>query len=220
MIDIDLINKKKIRADNLTSGVLILSYVVFALFLKLEVLVSIIIYPHAALTSYGVLKIIDGLNKKHNADQRNPNKIFLGVFCTIFSLSIMYFILTRPGVSSQIIISLISFPILNVGFAAIIKGAVIDLYPKVYRELNISIGIVTIIICFLMFTSILYNFLVNIVILSVLLLINILSRAALYLSEYGLSLLQIKNFRLFLYIVSDYLVYVQSDGNILLSKLE
>lgn len=63
------------------------------------------------------------------------------------------------------------------------------------------------------------SFLFHIVSLSVALTANIISRAALYLSEFGLSLLHKNNFKLFFYIISDYLIYVNEEGNIVLTKI-
>ncbi len=49
--------------------------------------------------------------------------------------------------------------------------------------------------------------------------IYFIGRAALYLSEFGLSLLDKNNYKLFFYIISDYLIYVNEEGNIVLTKL-
>ena len=107
-----------------------------------------------------------------------------------------------------------------VAFAGIIKGSIIDIYSLRHRTMNIIIGFVTLIFSLIGFFNLVNNFLFNIIALSLTLLVNIISRAALYLSEFGLSLVQIKNFKLFLYIISDYLIHVDRKGNILLSKIE
>ena len=56
--------------------------------------------------------------------------------------------------------------------------------------------------------------------LSLIVLVNVISRAAMYLSEFGLSVLRLSNFKLFFYIISDYLLFVDQDGNIILNKIE
>jgi hypothetical protein len=106
------------------------------------------------------------------------------------------------------------------GFAGIIKGLIINLYSVKYRMINIIVGFFTVIISFLTYSTIVNNFLFNVILLCLTLLLNIFCRAALYLSEFGLSLMQIKNFKLLFYIISDYLIFVDNDGNLILSKLE
>jgi hypothetical protein len=59
----------------------------------------------------------------------------------------------------------------------------------------------------------------NLISLFVILFVNILSRAALYLSEYGLSLMHLRNFKIFFYIISDYLIFVNHEGNLVLEKM-
>jgi len=107
-----------------------------------------------------------------------------------------------------------------VGIAGITKGILIDIYSEKYRVENILIGIVTLVISVMAFVSTEENYIIHILTLSNVLLINILSRAALYLSEYGLSLIHLKNFKLFFYIISDYLLYIDINGNIVLSKVK
>jgi len=121
--------------------------------------------------------------------------------------------------TSHRIIILITFPMIIVACAGIIKGFIIKIYSLKQRKMNIIIGFITFIINLLVLFNFLNNFLFNIVALSLTLLINIFSRAALYLSEFGLSIMHIKNLKLFLYIISDYLVMIDSNGNLVLSKL-
>ena len=117
------------------------------------------------------------------------------------------------------LIGLISLPMIIVGFAGIIKGSIIDIYSKKHRLMTIIVGIITILITLLVFANLMNNLVFNIVALSLTFLFNILSRAALYLSEFGLSIVHIRNFKIFLYIISDYLIYIDRNGNLVLSKL-
>jgi len=107
-----------------------------------------------------------------------------------------------------------------VGVAGITKGILIDIYSKKYRVVNILVGVVTLIISVMAFASAEENYIINILALSIILIINILCRAALYLSEFGLSLIHIKNFKLFFYIISDYLIYADGNGDLVLTKME
>ena len=220
---IELIHKDKIRADNYISVLLMLSYCGFLLFFRLEWWLSILVYPLVALFFYGIIKIINGYNKRNRGNVGNLNSILFGVVSIIFSTLMLNFILRQPNVTLQTIINLTAFPLIIVGFAAIIKGSIIKIYPIKYCIINIVIGIMTIVVCILAFLSpaiIPQDFiLIHIITLSITLLVNILGRSALYLSEYGLSLLHIRNFILFFYIISDYFISVNHEGNINLEKM-
>ncbi|MFX1502645.1 MAG: hypothetical protein ACFFDH_16920 [Promethearchaeota archaeon] len=219
-MDIELIPKKKIRADDyiIISGAV--GYILFAIVFSLGALLGVIVYPFASLAVYSILKIKDGFDKNNNNGFRNINKILLGIILFSFSLIFLNWILSRPGISLHIIIVLITFPIMMVGFAGIIKGSMIDLYKINHRTLNVIIGIITIIISIIIFSTTTNPFLFNIIILSITVFLNVISRAALYLSEYGLSLTHIKNFKLFFYIISDYMLYVGRDGKVIVAKME
>lgn len=215
----DLIDKNKIRADNYITVILVTSYIIFILFFRMEAFLSIVVYPFAALTVSSILRIISAFNKR-NIEEPKLNKILFGIIGIVFSILFLNLILVQPNVTTHIIISLISFPVMIVGFAGMVKGILVDKYSVKQRIISIIIGTSTVIICLLGFYSIISEFFINIIALSLVVLFNILSRAALYLSEYGLSLIHIRNFKLFLYIVSDYLIYIDRNGNILLSKIQ
>lgn len=217
---IELINKEKIRADNYISGFLVISYVLLFMFFHLEALLALAVYPFVALAIDGILKIITGVKRKRKHIEGFINKILLGIIFIIISLLWLNFILIQSNLPLQVIISIIAFPIMIAGFAGIVKGSIIDLYSIKYRIMNIFVGLITLVICLLAFFYTINNFIFNVVLLSLTLLFNILSRATLYLSEYGLSIMHIANFKLFLYIVSDYLVYVDRNGNLVLTKFE
>jgi uncharacterized membrane protein HdeD (DUF308 family) len=214
----DIIDKNKIRADDYITILMVLSYALFALFFRREAFLSIIVYPFAALTVFGVLKIINALNKRNNDGRGKTNKLLFGIIAIIFSILFLNLILVQPNITSQIIIALISFPLLVVGYAGIIKGLIVDKYSVKHRLVSIVIGTTTVVLCLLSLFNLIFNFLYNFIALCLILLLNILSRAALYLSEYGLKLIHLKNFKLFLYIVSDYIVHIDRNGNMVLEK--
>jgi hypothetical protein len=217
---IELINKKKIRADDYISVFIVISFMFFFMFFHLEAILAIAVYPFVALVVQGVLKIIIGVRRKLEHSQGVINSILLGIIYIIISLLWLNFILIQSYLPLHILLSLTAFPIMIAGFAGIVKGLIIDSYTIKFRVMNIFAGFITLIICLLAFSYTIKNFLFNIVLLSLTLLFNILCRAALYLSEYGLSLVHLTNFKLFLYIISDYLVSIDRDGNIVLSKFE
>ena len=221
---IDLIHKDKIRADNHISVVIIVSLLCYVLFFRLEALMSVLVYPLVALFFYGIMKIINGSNKRNRGNDSNLNRILFGILSIIFAVLILMFILRQPNVTVQTIINLTAFPLMIVGMAGIIKGSVIKIYSIKYCIINIIIGIMTIVVSILAFLSpviIPQDFiLIHAISLSIALLVNILGRAALYLSEFGLSLLHIRNFILFFYIISDYFIFVNHEGNIVLDKIK
>ncbi len=219
-MDIELIPKKKIRADDYIIVSFAVGYLLFAVVFSLGALMGVIIYPFVSLAVLSLLRIKDGLDKTNNGGFRNINKILLGIILFTFSLLFLNWMLTRPGISSYIIIILITFPITMVGLAGIIKGLMIDLYKSNHRVLNIIVGLITVVISLIVFSTSSENFIFNIIVLSVTISINVFSRAALYLSEYGLSIIHLKNFRLFFYIISDYMLYVGKDGNVIVAKME
>jgi len=215
-------HKDKIRAEDYITGFLLISYIIFAIFFTLESLMSLLVYPLIALFFNGILSIIAGTNKRNKGNPKNLNKVLLGIISVVFSGAILNFFVKLPEITPQNLINLAVYPIAIVGFASIVKGKIIYLYSRKHRNINIIIGSITLIICMLALSYSIYqpsSFLFYIISLSITLTANIISRAALYLSEFGLSLLDKNNYKLFFYIISDYLIYVNEEGNIVLTKL-
>ncbi len=215
-------HKDKIRAEDYITGFLLISYIIFAIFFTLESLMSLLVYPLIALFFNGILSIIAGTNKRNKGNPKNLNKVLLGIISVVFSGAILNFFVKLPEITPQNLINLAVYPIAIVGFASIVKGKIIYLYSRKHRNINIIIGSITLIICMLALSYNIYqpsSFLFYIISLSITLTANIISRAALYLSEFGLSLLDKNNYKLFFYIISDYLIYVNEEGNIVLTKL-
>ena len=107
---IELIDKQKIKADDYIIGFLILFYVLFVLFFKIELLLSVIVYALIALFFYGILKIMNGVNKRNRGNIGNLNKFLLGITSIFFSFALLSYLLSRPNVNTQIIINLVHFP--------------------------------------------------------------------------------------------------------------
>ncbi|MFX1311391.1 MAG: hypothetical protein ACFFHD_02100 [Promethearchaeota archaeon] len=218
------INKKKIYADNVITIFLVVGYLFFALILRIEGLMGIIVYPFTALFAEGFLKVFSSLNKRNRGKDNNFLKILVGLSYMIFSLWFLSFLFSMPNVTTQIIINLVAFPMTIVGISGIIKGIIIDIYSLRFRILNIIIGGFTIGICSLAYLSPIFLprsfFLFHIVALLLILLFNVLRRATPYLSEFGLSILSLRNLKVFFYIISDYLLQVDNIGNLLLEKIE
>jgi len=218
------INKQKIRADNFITISLVIGYLFFALFLRIEGLMGIIVYPFTALLAVGFIKIISSLNKRNRGRSNNFPRILLGLFYIIFSLGFLLFLFSMQNVTTQILINLVAFPLIIVGISAFIKGIIISIYSLKSRIINIIIGGFTIILSLLAFSSPIFLprsfYLFHIIALSIILLVNVLGRAMLYLSEFGLSIFSLRSLKIFFYIISDYLLQVDDNGNFLLEKIE
>ena len=217
-MSIDLIYKKKIKADDYIIILMIVNYSVFALFFHLDMLIYLIVYPLTALAIFGVIKIITFLNKRNRIEKVRLN-FFFGIVAIVISILFLWFLLMQPNFTTQVLMNLISFPILIVGCAGIVKGSLLDIYARKHRVITIIIGIVTILLCLSIFLNLFNNLIYSIVALSAILFVSILSRAALYLSEFSLSITHIKNFKIFLYIISNYFIYIDREGNLVLSKI-
>jgi len=198
--------KQKIRADNVMSIVLIINFFILAIFLKLVALMSIIVYPIVTLFFYGIYKIGKGLFKKLREKALNALQIILGVAFTAFSFYILLIIFSRPNVGIAEAIYLMSFPLLLIGIAGIIKGLIIKEYLLRYRLMNIIAGFTTIVLTILAFASAEQFYFFYIISFPISLLINIIFRAIMYLSEYNLTL-RLRNVKYFFYIISDYSQY-------------
>lgn len=216
-------HKDKIRAEDYITGFLIIGYLIFAVFFTLESLMSLLVYPLIALFFHGIVSIIMGTAKRNKGNPKNLNRVLLGIISIVFSVAILDFFVKLPEITPQILITLAVYPIIIIGLASIVKGIIINIYSRKHRYINIIIGTISLMLCMLALLpyQIFYpnSFLFHFVSLSIVLIANIISRAALYLSEFGLSLLHKNNFKLFFYIISDYLIYVNEEGNIVLTKI-
>jgi len=185
---------------------------------------AVIVYPMVALFAQGFLNIIGSMNKRNRGRENNFLKIIIGIGYMVFSIWFLRFLFSFPNVTSQIILNLIALPIGIVGISGIIKGLIIDIYSLKFRIINIIIGGFSLFICITTIISqmILLReyFILHLINLSIALVLNILGRAGLYLSEFGLSMFRWRNFKIFFYIISDYLLQIDNDGNLILDKIE
>ncbi|MFX1590029.1 MAG: DUF308 domain-containing protein, partial [Promethearchaeota archaeon] len=169
----------------------------------LTFVMSIMIYPMFSLLFYGILKIRKGFNKKLNETALKILNILFGIVCILFGLFFIIFIFSYPNIGLNQIIYLLAFPVIIVGIVGIVKGIIIKEYQYKYRVMNIYVGIITVIITLIHFIFAEYFFIFHISSLTITILINIISRAAMYLSQYKLSL-KLTNLRYFFYIINDY----------------
>ncbi|MFX0025033.1 MAG: hypothetical protein ACFE8M_01365 [Candidatus Hermodarchaeota archaeon] len=202
----DLMYKQKLLANNINTTILFIGVLVFGLFLRLTLLMSFMFYPLFSLLIYGTLKIRKGFTKKLKELSLKILNILFGIGCILFGIWFLIFLFSYPNVDLIQLIYLIAFPVIIVGIAGVVKGFVIREYLFKYRAMNIYIGIITVIISIITFILAENFFIIHISSLTIAILLNIISRAAMYLSQYKLSL-KLANLRYFFYIINDYPEY-------------
>ena len=199
----DLVNKEKLRCDNIISFVLIGFILVLFVFFRLIVFVSLMVFPIFALFLNGIYYIYKGLVKKDKTLAIKILRVILGIGYLSFSTFILSIIFSYPHITSSYVIYFISIPAFLIGFAAILKGYIVNVYSSLYRKLNIFIGFLTWSITFLALFYAESFFIITFISLISLLTLNGILRSGLYLSEYGLSIRSLKNIRLVFYIMDN-----------------
>ncbi|MFX1493269.1 MAG: hypothetical protein ACFFBZ_03200 [Promethearchaeota archaeon] len=203
MVTENIIDRQKRQADAINLVILIAGVLILPLFLKLTFIMSIIIYPMFSLLIYGTLKIQKGFSKKLKNVPIKVLNVLFGIGCILFGLFLIIFIFSFPNADLYQIINLLAFPVIIIGLSGMVKGIIIREYPYKYRTMNIYIGIITVIIAIIAFILTGIGFIFHIFSLAIAILLNIISRAAMYLSQFKLSL-KFRNLRYFIYIINDY----------------
>ena len=175
-----------------------------ALSLRIIIYVAVIVYPMIALIIYGGSQVKKGIKIEYEPQLKRSLRTIYGFACISFSIFIIILIFTQPNITLSTILELLAFPLITTGFAGVIKGAIINDYSINSRIYNIIIGAIT-----MGFSIYGFNFsyiapLNQIIILLVLLVLNFFFRAAMYLSEFGLSITQLKNLRIVFLIINGY----------------
>ena len=199
----DLVNKKKLRCDNIISVTLIISVVVLLVFFRLIMFASLMVYPICSLFLYGLYYVYRGLAKKDKTLRISVLKFIRGIVYLAFSTFMFLLIFSYSHITLSYIIYFLSLPVFFIGLAAILKGSIVEVYTPTYRKLNVSIGFLTISFTFLALYFVEGYFVLSLISLLVLLTLNGILRSGLYLSEYGLSIRNLKNIRLVFYIMDN-----------------
>ena len=185
-----ILNRGKVRADDFIILLIIGTLIVQLLFFKLIALMSFVVFPMFTLFLYGIYKLFLGLLKK---GREKVKDLLMGVFSIPFGLFILIIIFSQPQISRGYIIYFLAIPLMIIGFAGIIKGYLINVYSTFHRALNIIIGIITLIETTIAYITAEPLFYYHILLLCVMLLINGIARTALYLSEYRISIIHLRN---------------------------
>ena len=191
-----LMNKQKLIVDDIISVILLTIIVFLAIFSQLLVLMSIAVYILFSLLLYGFYRFYKSIfDKKLNFLLRVLNLLF-GITCIIIPSYILNIMFTRPNITASFIIYFLGIPIFLIGLAGLLKGLIVNVYSPLFRFLNVLIGATTVLftVIAIIFAEIGYIFHLSILLTT--LTLNGILRAALYLSEYGLSLKSFKNLKL------------------------
>ncbi|MBY9014509.1 MAG: hypothetical protein KGD68_02335 [Candidatus Lokiarchaeota archaeon] len=209
-----LMNKQKLLVDDFISVILIIIILFLAIFNHLLIIMSIAVYPLFTLIFYGLYRAYRSIfDKKLNFILRVLN-LCLGIVCIIISSYTLNIIFTQPKMTASFIIYLLSMPIFLVGLAGLLKGTIVNVYSPHFRFLNILIGAITVLFTVIAIIFAETGYIFHFFTLLTTLTFNGILRAALYLSEYGLSLKSIKNLKLVWFIMDSLQLYQQEENQI------
>lgn len=198
-----ILDKGKVRADDFIIISVIVTFIIQLLFFKLIALMSVIVFPMFTLFLYGIYKLFISFLKK---GKERVKSILMGIFSIPFGLFILIIIFSQPIVSKGYIIYFIAIPIMIIGFAGIIKGYLIKVYSNLYRIINIIVGVITLIEATYAYITANTLFLYHILLLCLMFLINGIARIALYLSEYRISIIHLRN-----KVILKFLIQIMSE---------
>jgi hypothetical protein len=168
--------------------------------------VSMIVYPLSSVFLHGIYYVSKSLaNKDRNLTTR-VLRLIQGVAYLTFSTLVLLVIFSYPHITSDYAIFFLSIPVFLIGLAAILKGSIVQVYSPNYRKLNILIGFLTLYITFLALLYAEAYFILSFFSLLFLLTLNGILRSGLYLSEYGLSIRNLKNIKLVFYLMDNLIV--------------
>ena len=198
----ELINNDKIKCDNILSITLLLSLGLMFIFFQFIVYISLMVYPFCSVFFFGIYHLYKGMFKE-KVTKKIIYKLLQGVTYVIFSSFFLILIFSYPHITFDYVVIFISIPLIFIGLAAIVKAILIDVYSSKYRRINLLVGMGTIIITILVLNNINFNYILSLTSLIALLILNGISRSALYLSEYGLSIKNLKNLKYVFYIMDN-----------------
>ncbi|MHA1197210.1 MAG: hypothetical protein ACTSVV_09625 [Promethearchaeota archaeon] len=206
-----MLNKQKVLAEDIVLAFIIMTIIIMAMSFRVIIYMALIIYPMISLFIYGGSQVKKGIKTENEIDFKRFLRTFYGFSCITISTFIIIWILSPPTNTLSTILELLAFPLISTGFAGIIKGVIIKDYPLNLRMCNIIIGIITMI--FSIYGFIFPNImpLNQIFILLILLALNFFFRAAIYLSEFGLSIIPLRNLKIVFLIVNGYFLYLEEE---------
>ena len=188
-------NKRKLIVNNIV-GVALIS-VIFAqlMFFRLIAILSIVVYPMSVALPYGIYRVYKTIYDREVALPAKIIRVIFQIGYIIFSMLFLNMIFSYPHITLSYIIYFLSIPTLLIGLAGFLKGLIIGVYSPIFRFLNTLVGLFTIFYASIAIVYADFNFTLHFIVVFGTLSVNGILRAALYLSEYGLSLNEIKSFK-------------------------
>ena len=189
-------NKRKLIVDDIISVLLLIILAYLIIFSQLLAVMSIAVYSFFCLIIYGIYRVHKSIfDRKLKFILKVLNLIF-GITSVIFSSIILGIMFTRPNIPSSFILYFLGIPIFLIGLAGLLKGLIVNVYSPLSRFLNGLIGATTVIFTVIAIIFAETDFMFHLFTLLTSLTLNGILRAALYLSEYGLSLTSFRNLKL------------------------
>lgn len=191
-----LLNKQKLLVDHIVLVALLIMMVTLVLFFQLIFIMSMAVYPMSCLLIYGFLRAHKGIFNKNLNYIKKVLNLIAGVISIMFSSLILILIFSQPHIPASYIIYFLALPSFLIGLAGFLKGLIVNTFSPLFRSLNMAFGILTIITTYyaILFADV--SFIFYLCFLLITLALNGVLRSALYLSEFGLSLKNFRNFKL------------------------
>jgi len=209
-----LMNKQKLIVDGIITVLLILTLLFLALSIQLLAFMSIGVYSLFCLLLFGIYRSYKGIMDRRLRFILRVLNLLLGIVCIIFPSYILNYMFKRPNIPASFIIYFLGIPIFFIGLAGLLKGLIVNVYSPLFRFLNVIIGATTI---FFTIIAIIFSetgYIFHLFTLLTTLTLNGILRAALYLSEYGLSLKSFRNLKLVLFIMNSPHLAPQEENQI------
>lgn len=203
----DLVDKGKLRCDNIISITLIIGLIFLLLFFRILTYMSLMIFPFFSLFLHGTVYIYRvAKKKKYKTVKTRVFRLILGIFYLGLSSFVIWLFFSFPEITFSYLVYFLSIFMVFIGLAAILKGFMVEVYSLFYRKANIIIGFATLIGIVLAIYFVDFYFILSFTSLIVLLALNGILRSGLYLSEYGLPLRNLKNIKYVFFIMDNFVV--------------
>ncbi len=191
-----IINKQKKLVDDIVSVVLVILLVFVAFAVTLLAIMSIGVYCLFVLIMYSIYRSYKGIFDRKLKTISRVLSLSFGITFIIIPSYILSYMFAQSNIPASYFIYLLCIPLFLIGLAGLLKGLIVDVYSTRFRRLNVLIGAITFLFIIFAIISAETGFIFHIFTLLITFALNGILRAALYLSEYGLSLDSFKNLKL------------------------
>ena len=196
-------NRRKVLVDDIISALLLIIILYQIIFnLKLAIM-SLAVYPFFSLLLYGIYRGYKSILDRDLKFLFKVLNLIFGIASIMFSSSFINSLLTHRLTPTSFTIYLLAMPIFLIGLAGLLKGLIVNVYSSNFRIFNVLIGATTIFFTVFAIVFAETGFVFHIFTLLITLTLNGILRSALYLSEYELTLKNLKNLKLVWFIMDN-----------------